>query len=177
MKPMTKEHSGRRQGIEHRQRERQEPSDVPGFGRVGGIDDPVARAEYGDDPETVRSIRAEARDECRAESDAGLYYLPFGSDQTRDLRHRIQHDGDIPTLAEFGTLYEHVGDDRADDLNNVWEQWNRGSGDGSRAFIDAETRSLSVGDIVIFDGDGYLCQHVGWQLISLVESVNRQEEP
>ena len=38
---------------EHGQRERREPSDVPGFGRVGGIDDPVPRAEYGDDPEAV----------------------------------------------------------------------------------------------------------------------------
>ena len=35
-------------------RERRETSDVPGFGRVGGIDDPVPRAEYGDDRETVR---------------------------------------------------------------------------------------------------------------------------
>lgn len=28
-------------------------SDVPGHGRVGGIDDPVPRAEYGDDPNAI----------------------------------------------------------------------------------------------------------------------------
>ena len=36
-----------------REHERREPSDVPGFGRVGGIDDPVPRDEYGDDPDAV----------------------------------------------------------------------------------------------------------------------------
>ena len=33
--------------------ERYEPSDVPGFGRVGGVDDPAPRGEYGDDPDAV----------------------------------------------------------------------------------------------------------------------------
>jgi hypothetical protein len=36
-----------------REHERREPSDVPGFGRVGGIDDPVPRDEYGDDPDAI----------------------------------------------------------------------------------------------------------------------------
>lgn len=169
---------GRQQGIEHRQRERQEVSDVPGYGRVGGIDDPVARAEYGDDAEAVRSIRADAANERQSasESDVAVYHLLFGSEQARDLRDRIQHDGDIPTLAEFGAHYEHVGDDRADDLNDVWEQWNCGSRNELGAFIGAKCRSLSVGDIVIFGGDGYPCHPVGWQPISLVESATGQEE-
>ena len=34
-------------------RERCEPSDVPGFGRVGSIDDPVSCGEYGDDPDAI----------------------------------------------------------------------------------------------------------------------------
>jgi hypothetical protein len=33
--------------------ERREPSDVPGFGRVGGVDDPAPRDEYGDDPDAI----------------------------------------------------------------------------------------------------------------------------
>ena len=28
-------------------------NDVPGHGRVGGIDDPVPRSEYGDDPDAI----------------------------------------------------------------------------------------------------------------------------
>lgn len=32
-------------------REPQSPTDVPGYGRVGEIDDPVPHAEYGDDRE------------------------------------------------------------------------------------------------------------------------------
>jgi hypothetical protein len=41
--------------------ERREASDVPGFGRVGGVDDPVPRAEYGDDrAETLANARKKA---------------------------------------------------------------------------------------------------------------------
>jgi hypothetical protein len=36
-----------------REHERREASDVPGFGRVGGVDDPVPRNEYGDDPDAI----------------------------------------------------------------------------------------------------------------------------
>ena len=36
-----------------RERVRRGPSDVPGFGRVGGVDDPVPRGEYGDNPDAV----------------------------------------------------------------------------------------------------------------------------
>ena len=45
-----------------RDHDRREASDVPGFGRVGGVDDPVPRDEYGDDPDTVREP---ARDDRR----------------------------------------------------------------------------------------------------------------
>jgi hypothetical protein len=34
-------------------RERYGSRDVPGFGRVGGVDDPVPCGEYGDDPDAV----------------------------------------------------------------------------------------------------------------------------
>ena len=36
-----------------RERTPRDSSDVPGHGRVGGIDDPVSRAEYGDDPDAI----------------------------------------------------------------------------------------------------------------------------
>jgi hypothetical protein len=74
-----------------REHERREASDVPGFSRVGGIDDPVPRDEYGDDRETVRE-HAEAepaaeRDDRRAE----LLDLP------NELRREVRsyYDGDM----------------------------------------------------------------------------------
>ena len=68
-------------------RERREASDVPGFERVGDIDDPVPRAEYGDDPETVRE-QAE-RDDRREQ----LLALPT------ELRGEIRsyYDGEMET--------------------------------------------------------------------------------
>lgn len=42
-------------------REPREAHDVPGFGRIGGVDDPVARAEYGDDHEAGREHAAAER--------------------------------------------------------------------------------------------------------------------
>ena len=36
-----------------REHERREASDLPGFGRVGGVDDPVPRDEYGDEPNAI----------------------------------------------------------------------------------------------------------------------------
>ena len=66
-------------------REPQSLMDIPGFGRVGGIDDPVPRAEYGDDPETVRE--PPERDDRREQ----LLDLP------NELRGEIRsfYDGDM----------------------------------------------------------------------------------
>jgi hypothetical protein len=71
-------------------RERREASDVPGYGRVGGIDDPVPRDEYGDDRDTVRENDAEAPDET---THAELVELP------NELRAEIQsyYDGKMET--------------------------------------------------------------------------------
>jgi hypothetical protein len=47
-------------------RERRTSSDVPGYGRVGGIDDPVPRAQYGD---ATAEVREHARKEAEREAD------------------------------------------------------------------------------------------------------------
>jgi hypothetical protein len=65
--------------------------------------------------------------------------------------------------------YELVGEEEVVDLSDLWERWNRGSGQESQAFIEAETRSLSVGDVVVLDGDAYRCDRIGWTPIELRE--------
>lgn len=69
-------------------RERREASDVPG---VGGIVDPVPRAEYGDDRETVRE-QAEADSAARARREELL-------DLPTELRREIRsyYDGEMGT--------------------------------------------------------------------------------
>jgi hypothetical protein len=60
------------------------------------------------------------------------------------------------------THYRKAGEDRAEDLGDVWRRWNAGSGGESDAFRAAEERSLSDGDIVVLDGDAHLCERIGW---------------
>jgi hypothetical protein len=92
-----------------------------------------------------------------------LYYLPFEpSEPVRDLRFRLRQDDATPTFAEFVTHYRKAGEDRAASLGEVWRQWNAGSGGESEAFRAAEERSLSVGDIVVLDGEAHLCERIGW---------------
>ena len=70
-----------------RKHERRKASDVPGFGRVGGIDDPVPRAEYGDN-------RAEVRNEAEAERDDRREQL---LDLPNELRGEVRsyYDGEM----------------------------------------------------------------------------------
>ena len=78
-------------------RERREPSDVPGFGRVGEVDDPVPCAQYGDAAAEVREhARKEAQREAAAERDdhrAELLDLPD------ELRGEVRsfYDGEMET--------------------------------------------------------------------------------
>lgn len=44
---------------------------------------------------------------------------------------------------------------------DVWHRWNADLSP-SEEFINAETRSLAVGDVVRFDGDAYICASFGW---------------
>lgn len=57
-------------------RERREPSDVPSYGRVGGIDDPVSRDEYGDDRAEVRANDREQAAAAYDTTHAELVELP-----------------------------------------------------------------------------------------------------
>ena len=144
-------------------------ADRPGHGRVGGVDDPVSRSEYGDDPEDVREIQREAVGDLQhARQHAAVYHLDDGeSERPREIRH--DPNGASLSIGDLIEHYELVGEEEVVDLSDLWKRWNRGSGQESQAFIEAETRSLSVGDVVMFDGDAYRCDRIGWTPIELQE--------
>ena len=55
--------------------------------------------------------------------------------------------------------------DRADPyalLNDAFERFNGGSGREDARYFGRKLRSLSVGDVVLIDGDAYSCDSVGW---------------
>ncbi len=47
-------------------------------------------------------------------------------------------------------------------LEFVWEQWNAGSGNESKQFLNLGVRSMMVGDYVCIDGVWYECLKIGW---------------
>ena len=143
--------------------------DRPGHGRVGGVDDPVARADYGDDREAIREAQRDAAGGEDTRQHATVYQLADGGERPREIRH----DPSTSDLS-IGDLIEHYDlageEEEVVDLSDLWERWNRGSGRESQAFIEAETRSLSIGDVVVLDGDTFRCdRRVGWTSIGLRE--------
>ena len=47
-------------------------------------------------------------------------------------------------------------------LEFVWEQWNAGSGNESKQFLNLGVRSMMVGDYVCIDGVWHECLKIGW---------------
>lgn len=89
-------------------------------------------------------------------------------ERARDIRCGFV-DADDLTVEDFDELYEYAGFDTGATLDTVFGRWNRGSGAESEAFIDAETRSLSVGDIVV-DTDGmHLVAPIGFERLEHLE--------
>lgn len=89
-----------------------------------------------------------------------------------DIRHEIGFTDDRETVtpAEFKQAYVHVGSDEAASLSDLWHRWNADHSP-SEAFIDAEARSLAVGDVVRFDGNAYLCESIGWSRAPSLDEV------
>lgn len=148
--------------------------DRPGHGRVGGVDDPVARADYGDDREAIREAQRDAAGGCAdARQHASVYQLDDASERPRMIRH----DPSAANLS-IDDLIEHydlAGEEEVVDLSDLWERWNRGSGRESQAFVEAETRSLSVGDVVVLDGDTFRCDRDGWTSVTLQEGESTSD--
>ena len=103
-----------------------------------------------------------------------LYYLRWGQRdhdyeaEASELFHEFHVDPpeSIPE-SEFDRLYEEIGEVEVDDLEQLYAEWNRGSGQESREFLEQEVRSLSVGDVVERDGEYYACAPIGWQELLL----------
>ena len=96
--------------------------DRPGHGRVGGVDDPVARADYGDDREAIREAQRDAAGGEDTRQHATVYQLADGGERPREIRH------------------------------------------------DPSASDLSIGDVVVLDGDTFRCdRRVGWTSIGLRE--------
>lgn len=98
--------------------------------------------------------RAQARAESHAMRDA---FDPLG------IENRDHHDR--PTTGEFLAFYDYVGEDDLENIEDAFRQWNAGSGQESNAFRRAETRSLSVGDVVRHEGVAYVCRPIGFQAL------------
>ena len=145
-------------------------ADVPGYGRIGDIDDPVPDAEYGDDAETVRAIERSAAsgvEERTVTQHAKVYQLADEAGRPRELR--ADPGGTSLSVSDLIEHYEFRGEEDVVDLADLWERWNHGSGRESQAFLEAETRILSIGDIVVLDGEVYRCDRAEWTPIELRE--------
>ncbi len=146
-------------------------ADSPGHGRIGGIDDPVPAAEYGDDAEAVREAERNAAGALEdVTQHAKVYQLSDTDDEDARPRELRADPHRTPlTMSDLIEHYEFRGEEDVIDLVDLWKRWNRGSGRESQAFLEAGTRSLSVGDIVVLDGQAYRCERIGWTAIELRE--------
>lgn len=70
--------------------------------------------------------------------------------------------------ASFQGKFDVLHDGRSDHtiLEDVFAQWNGGSGLESSTFINAHCRSLSVGDFVKVGPTWYRCEGCGWKFAS-----------
>ena len=107
---------------------------------------------------------------------ATIYYLTWhhSGPTEHDEASEFFHEAHIETPAalsrdRFDTLYEEVGqvDIDADNLEEAWRQWNRGSGNESETFLDKEIRSMCVGDVIQVEGEYYIAASCGWNRLDI----------
>ncbi len=72
------------------------------------------------------------------------------NDDTLDVR--LNHESNL--VGEGGVLEE------------IYAQWNAGSGRESRTFLSRQCRSLSVGDFVEVNAQWYVCASFGWNKVT-----------
>lgn len=107
-----------------------------------------------------------------------IHYLPYaGYDDDgnpapeREMDNRIALDDHVPKPEEIDDLWEKQTegeldtDDTDEALSALWEAYNR-TGHNDHPDLDVkEMRSLSANDIVVLDGQAYLCARIGWEEI------------
>ncbi|MFC5133748.1 MULTISPECIES: hypothetical protein [Haloferacaceae] len=106
-----------------------------------------------------------------------IYYLQWDDEDNVDARDRF-HEYHLETpktlsYTEFDQLYDPVAEVEADDLNEIYREWNRGSGYETEKFLSQQVRSMSVGDIVERDHDHYMCASIGWDEVDIIEGGYR----
>jgi len=81
-------------------------------------------------------------------------------------------------LKDLVENYRHVGTESfsvktpEEAASTVWPKWNRGSGQESEAFHQAQTRSLNVGDVLEVSGPGgdvsrFMVASIGFEPVEL----------
>jgi hypothetical protein len=106
-----------------------------------------------------------------------IYYLQWDDEDNVDARDRF-HEYHLETpetlsYTEFDQLYDPVAEVETDDLDEIYREWNRGSGYETEEFLSQQVRSMSVGDIVERDHDHYMCASIGWDEVDIVEGGYR----
>jgi hypothetical protein len=61
-------------------------------------------------------------------------------------------------------------------LEEIFAEWNRGSGQESRLFLNNKCRSLSVGDFVRIHDKWFQCENIGWNEVQKDFVTNFQKE-
>ena len=74
---------------------------------------------------------------------------------------RIRYSDDT-CLIDFNHIQDSLKCD-SEVLEDIFAEWNHGSGRESSRFLDENVRSLSVGDYVSVDGLWYRCEGIGWK--------------
>lgn len=117
----------------------QDPHDAPGQGRVGGVDDPVDRSEYGDtEPEEYavdEHVSGEHVDTVLAENFQDAVVVATSQNETDATKFRVTHmqtgHDDIVVHeepAELGTLHPPATDEEMEEVERVLEQYMDGLG-------------------------------------------------
>lgn len=78
----------------------------------------------------------------------------------------MKRDVTIIYPMEFQHTYEVYSEGSNENLlEEIFANWNSGSGVECALFLRLKIRSMSVGDIVKIDSTMYLCQPMGWKVI------------
>ena len=123
---------------------------------------PKTQSEY--EAENADAVRGAGRSVTASDN---LYsHAPLYPDKRR-LKISIVHR-DTGAIFHMVRYFSEKLDNN-DVLEQVWCEWNRGSGKESQRFLNTQTRNLSVGDVVSIQEGGaggpskhYVCEAVGW---------------
>jgi hypothetical protein len=103
-----------------------------------------------------------------------VYYLRWDepdsqvNNRATELFHEYHFDPVTEyTKTEFENLYREVGETDTEDLEQLWREWNRGSGYEAEEFLEQETRSMSVGDVAELEDEYYVVAPIGWEDIGI----------